>query len=69
RLLAVLLAGKPLDFDAAPRIATWAARTEGLSGRELRSLVEAAELAAVARAIEAGQPQSVALRAGDFGFD
>lgn len=69
RLLAVLLDGKPLDFNAVPLLAGWAARTEGASGRDLRSRVEAAELAAVARAIEAGHPEGVALRAADFGFD
>jgi transitional endoplasmic reticulum ATPase len=66
RLLRVMLAGKPMAFELEAELPGWAARSEGLSGRDLRSWIEAAELSAVARAMEAGRPEDVALTVADF---
>ena len=67
RLLAVMLTGKPLAFDVDTGTRELAARTDGKSGRDLRSWVEAAEHSAVARAIEAGDPDAIAIEMRDFG--
>jgi SpoVK/Ycf46/Vps4 family AAA+-type ATPase len=66
RLIAVLLDGKPLSFPVADGARTLAARVDGKSGRDLRSWVESAEHRAVARAIEAGDPDAVAIALADF---
>jgi SpoVK/Ycf46/Vps4 family AAA+-type ATPase len=66
RLLAVMLADKPLAFDLADGAEQLAARAGGRSGRDLRSWVEAAEHSAVARAIEAGDPDAIAIQMRDF---
>lgn len=66
RLLRVMLAGKPMAFDVEAQLPAWAACTEGRSGRDLRSWIEAAELSAVARAMDAGRPEDVALAVEDF---
>jgi len=66
RILRVLLAGKPLQFELDAVIAAWAADSTGSSGRDLRSWIEAAELSAVARAMDAGTPERVALAIEDF---
>ena len=66
RILAVLLRGKPVDFDIDRTCAQLAAGADGLSGRDLRNRVEAAEHRAVTRAILAGDPGSVRLRVEDF---
>ncbi|MFZ5636384.1 MAG: AAA family ATPase [Pseudomonadota bacterium] len=67
RLLIAMLRGKPVAFDVEAGAATIAARCAGLSGRDLRNRVEAAEHRAVARAIAAGAPDAVAIELGDFG--
>ena len=67
KLLAVMLAGKPLAFDLTETAKTLAARATGKSGRDLRSWVESAEHSAVARAIEAGDPDAIVIELGDFG--
>jgi SpoVK/Ycf46/Vps4 family AAA+-type ATPase len=66
RMLAVMLRGKPLAFDPQAVAQALAARTDGRSGRDLRHWVEAAEHRAVARAIEAGDPETIAIRIEDF---
>ena len=65
-ILSMLLSGKPLRFDRELEARRLAELTEGKSGRELRSLVELAEQNAVARAIEAGSPDTVELAVEDF---
>lgn len=67
QLLAVMLAGKPLSFDLDTGTQALAARAEGRSGRDLRSWVEGAEHSAVARAIEAGDPDAISIEMRDFG--
>ncbi|MES2671346.1 MAG: ATP-binding protein [Pseudomonadota bacterium] len=67
RILAVMLAGKPLAFDLDAGTRALAPRTDGKSGRDLRSWVEGAEHSAVARAIEAGDPDAILLELRDFG--
>lgn len=67
RLLAVMLTGKPLAFDLVEGTRALAAHADGKSGRDLRSWVEAAEHNAVARAIEAGDPDTISIRLSDFG--
>ena len=62
-----MLAGKPLAFDVDTGTRELAMRTDGKSGRDLRSWVEAAEHSAVARAIEAGDPDAIAIEMRDFG--
>jgi SpoVK/Ycf46/Vps4 family AAA+-type ATPase len=66
RLLEVMLRGKPLAFAAEDGARTLAARAGGRSGRDLRSWVESAEHRAVARAIEAGDPEAVSIALADF---
>ena len=66
RILAVMLADKPLAFDLDAGTRALAPRTGGKSGRDLRSWVEAAEHSAVARAIEAGDPDAISLELRDF---
>jgi SpoVK/Ycf46/Vps4 family AAA+-type ATPase len=66
RLLAVMLGGKPLAFDLATGTRTLAAHANGKSGRDLRSWVEAAEHNAVARAIDAGDPDTISIEMRDF---
>jgi SpoVK/Ycf46/Vps4 family AAA+-type ATPase len=66
RLLAVMLAGKPMAFDLADGTKQLAMRADGRSGRDLRSWVEAAEHSAVARAIEAGDPDAIVIEMRDF---
>jgi SpoVK/Ycf46/Vps4 family AAA+-type ATPase len=67
QLLAVMLAGKPIAFDLDTGTRALAARADGKSGRDLRSWVEGAEHSAVARAIEAGDPDAIVIELGDFG--
>lgn len=66
QLLAVMLADKPLAFDLASGAKQLAARADSKSGRDLRSWVEAAEHSAVARAIEAGNPETITILLTDF---
>ncbi|GAA4806081.1 ATP-binding protein [Lysobacter hankyongensis] len=67
KLLQVMLRDKPLAFDIATGAETLAVRADGKSGRDLRSWVESAEHRAVARAIDAGDPEAIAIELGDFG--
>ena len=62
-----MLAGKPIAFDLDTGTRTLAARADGKSGRDLRSWVEGAEHSAVARAIDAGDPDAIVIELGDFG--
>ena len=62
-----MLAGNPLAFDLDAGTRALAPRTDGKSGPDLRSWVEAAEHSAVARVIEAGDPDAIALELRDFG--
>lgn len=66
RLLQVMLANKPLAFQADAGIAHLAGYAAGMSGRDLRNWIEHAEMRAVHRAIEAGDPDSVAISLDDF---
>jgi SpoVK/Ycf46/Vps4 family AAA+-type ATPase len=66
RILQVLLRKKPVEFDLEDGCRRLAERCDGRSGRDLRNWVESAEHRAVARAIEAGDPESIALRFEDF---
>ncbi len=66
RILQILLRKKPLDFDMSVGCRELAQRADGRSGRDLRNWVESAEHRAVARAIDAGDPDSIALRIEDF---
>jgi SpoVK/Ycf46/Vps4 family AAA+-type ATPase len=66
RLLRVMLTGKPLAFDLETAIEPLAASSAGMSGRDLRNRIEQAELRAVHRAIEGGDPDLVAIAFEDF---
>lgn len=66
RILQVLLRKKPVEFDIESGCRELALRTDGRSGRDLRNWVESAEHRAVARAIEAGDPDSIAIKIEDF---
>jgi SpoVK/Ycf46/Vps4 family AAA+-type ATPase len=66
RILEVLLRKKPVEFDLEGGCSELAMRANGRSGRDLRNWVESAEHRAVARAIEVGDPDSIALRIEDF---
>lgn len=66
RLLMLMLTGKPLMFDLATGAQRLAAHADGMSGRDLRSWIEAAEHRAVARAIEADNPETIAIEIQDF---
>ena len=66
RILRILLDRKPVGFDLDEGCRGLAARADGRSGRDLRNWVESAEHRAVARAIEAGDPESIEIRIEDF---
>ncbi|MEP6970283.1 MAG: AAA family ATPase, partial [Betaproteobacteria bacterium] len=67
RLLAIFLGGKrQVDFDIVATAAELAARTNGLGGRDLQSLVRRAEQRAVQRALAAGIPERVVLSRVDI---
>lgn len=66
-ILALQLAGKPLDFDAKSACSDLAARANGKSGRDLQSLVTTATRKAVQRAIKLhGDPRVFALSLDDL---
>ena len=65
-LLAVMLAGIPLAFDLIDGAKQLSSRADGKSGRDIRSWVEAAEHSAVARAIDAGDPEAIMIEMRDF---
>jgi len=64
-ILRRLVNGKPVA-DIAPAIERIAASSRGLSGRDLRSIVERAEQSAVLRALEAGTADKVLITADDL---
>lgn len=66
-ILALQLAGKPLQFEVVDACAAMAARTAGLSGRDLQSLVTSATRRALQRAMEAsGDPRTLLLTLDDL---
>lgn len=65
-ILAVHLRGKPLDFDLGAICKELAAQTQGLSGRELKDIVQQAEQRAAHRAIQARAPGAMRIQPGDF---
>lgn len=66
-ILLLQLQDKPLDFDAGEAGAALAARTAGMSGRDLQSLVTAATRRAVQRAIAtSGDPRALVLTRSDL---
>lgn len=66
-ILALQLAGKPVDFDIDEACTEVAARTAGLSGRDLQSLANNATRRAVQRAIaEHGDPLKLSLARADL---
>jgi len=67
RLLAVMLATKPCEFDLEDVVPALAGRSAGVSGRDLRSWIEAAERKAITRALAASRPEDVTLIPEDFG--
>jgi len=66
RLLRLMLRGKPLAFELDQGAQALAERAAGRSGRDLRGWVESAEHRAVARAIQAGNPDTIAIELRDF---
>lgn len=66
QILSVFLKSKPLGFDLKEGVLSLAQRTENLSGRDLRSIVERAEQNAVMRAIEEGSADQVKIAMTDF---
>ncbi len=66
-IIRILLRRKPIAGDPGTLAKALAARTDGKSGRDLRSLVGNAEQRAVMRAISQGHPDRIHLRAEDFG--
>lgn len=66
-ILALQLASKPVAFEVAPVCAALAARTAGLSGRDLQSLVTSATRRALQRAMEQhGDPRLLSLSLEDL---
>ena len=68
-ILLLQLRNKPLDFDAEQACARIASETEGMSGRDLQSLVTAATRRAVQRAIStSGDPRTLVLTPSDLDY-
>lgn len=66
-ILALQLSGKPVDFDIAAACGGLAARTAGMSGRDLQSLANNATRRALQRAIdEHGDPLRLRLKLADL---
>lgn len=65
-LLRVFLGKKPINFDLEAASRVMAKGMVGFSGRDIRSIVERAEQAAVGRAIKAGKPQSAEITLVDL---
>lgn len=66
-ILALQLAGKPVAFERADACAALAARTAGLSGRDLQSLVTSATRKALQRAMQTnGDPRTLSLELADL---
>ena len=66
RLLTIMLGKKRLGFNLEENVATLAARTEGMSGRDLQNYVGRAEQNALIRAMDNGGPQHFLLQLDDF---
>jgi len=66
RLLTIMLGKKRLGFNLEENVATLAARTEGMSGRDLQNYVGRAEQNALIRAMDNGGPQHFSLQLDDF---
>ncbi len=67
RLFRLFLGRQRADFDVDAAAATLARRHDGLSGREIGSIVKSASQLAVRRAIQAGRADQVVLTEADFG--
>jgi hypothetical protein len=66
RMLSLFLEGYPRNFDVDEVAAQLAPMTAGMSGRDLRSLVQRAAEVAASRAIAAGNPDGVSLTYDDL---
>lgn len=66
QLLTVMLASKPLAFELSSDLHHLTEHAHGRSGRDLRNWIEHAEQQAVIRAMESGDPDSIALTLDDF---
>jgi transitional endoplasmic reticulum ATPase len=66
RLFKVMLQGKPIGFNLHEGSKVLAAKTSGMSGRDIRNLIEQAEQVAVGRAIEHRTPHRVKIYIKDF---
>jgi len=67
RLFRLFLGKQRTDFDVDKAATTLATRHDGLSGREIASVVKKASQLAVRRAIREGKPDQVMLTEADFG--
>lgn len=69
KILTLLLANKPLDFNIEDAAQLISSKTEGLSGRDLNSLVTRATRKAVNRAISIGEDiDNIKITLDDFGM-
>jgi transitional endoplasmic reticulum ATPase len=66
RMLATFLARRRVDFDVEAVTGEIAAMTDGLSGRDLMSLVRRASQQAMERALDAGTPGNVVMTRDDL---
>jgi SpoVK/Ycf46/Vps4 family AAA+-type ATPase len=66
RLLSIMLEKKRLAFSPEEHLSALVARTEGMSGRDLKNYVGRAEQNALLRAMNNGGPQHFALQPEDF---
>jgi transitional endoplasmic reticulum ATPase len=66
RMIATFLAKRRVDFDVESVAGDVAAMTEGLSGRDLMSLVRRASQASMDRALDAGTPANVVMTRDDL---
>jgi SpoVK/Ycf46/Vps4 family AAA+-type ATPase len=66
RLLSIMLEKKRLAFSPEEHLSALVARTEGMSGRDLKNYVGRAEQSALIRAMNNGGPQHFSLQFEDF---
>jgi SpoVK/Ycf46/Vps4 family AAA+-type ATPase len=66
RMIATFLAKRRVDFDVPTIAEQAAALTDGLSGRDLMSLVRRASQASMDRALDAGTPGNVVMTRDDL---
>lgn len=66
KIVSVLLKNKKISGDHDELIALLATRTEGMSGRDLKALVDSALNKAVMRAIKGNTPDSIEIQWSDF---